>query len=483
MKNIKTFWFCLLFLFVFQHFGYGQIKTDNGSYSSNLNNLKKEERVIQPLPSYSSLFEPNSRPVAWLNIVTNDETANTLKPINDGIYGQQVVNPVGEQVYIDSDEYPERLCLNTNTMSASLRRIPKGYYTVVGYVGRFDGCYIDEYGDTKRNKQRYQEAIKTQIDLLDQYSFDNEDEKDWAHVIFVKDSKLSDVKGWAEWYRKEKRYYESENDAINAMLEQYNDAGLEKIDIYRHIFRSSFFILEDQDGNRYYDYSGNLISVSCYEKISELLLNKTVIVEEMQEKDFLTGEKLNSDIACQDNIEFYCKDIFLRDGVLIGVFSRDDGEITLRLTGYTNKSFSEVGEKGVVTIGGFSCVNHGQYDNLGCVYPKCYIDQINSMRKMEAQKRKALEQNRQRDIEKAKEQRKKEILAKYGEKWGNLILNRKVAVGMTEEMCRESVGYPTNRFTKTTAVGKSEVWSYTNYNATMWLYFNDGVIYKIEDYR
>ena len=528
MNTTKVFGLCLLFLFVSQNVGFCQIKIDDGSYSSNLNILKKEEPKIQILSTYSSLFEPDSYIVAWLDIVENDEKAERVDPSKND-YSYHAVNPVGERVYIDSDTWHSRLCVNMNTMKAAVQRIPRGYNTIVGYVGRFDGCYVDERGETKRNDQINYNARKTLSDVINQCGFNNDNDKDLARALFIMTGYGVKFEDYIDWYRRSStnareemslmRYQRKIDSIMNSSMimearqkellrsmyrEAHSNASKEMFDdeavfdyllkksiphgwgeISRSIEQTSFFVLEDQDGNLYYDYSGNLISVSCYEKISELILNKTVVINRTGEKDFITGETLNPEVTCDGEnggLEFLCRDIFMHKGALVGVFGRDDGEITLRLTGYSHGCFAWNDDYAYVTsepvYGGSS-----GYSPNGKVYPKSYVDQKEREKKLKEQERKALELSRQKEIENAKAQRRKDIIAKYGEQMGNLVLDRKVAVGMTKEMCREAVGYPTNTFTKTTAVGKSEVWTYSGYNATTWLYFYDGVVYKIEEVR
>jgi hypothetical protein len=58
------------------------------------------------------------------------------------------------------------------------------------------------------------------------------------------------------------------------------------------------------------------------------------------------------------------------------------------------------------------------------------------------------------------EQRKQEILKKYGNYFGKLINNEKVAIGMTKEMCALSWGKPFRMDEITTESGKYELWQY-----------------------
>lgn len=70
------------------------------------------------------------------------------------------------------------------------------------------------------------------------------------------------------------------------------------------------------------------------------------------------------------------------------------------------------------------------------------------------------------------------LVAIYGEKYGNLIADRKVAIGMTEEMCRKAWGRPHDKYNTTTKWGVSSVWVY-NYKTS--LYFYNGELTQIDN--
>ena len=93
------------------------------------------------------------------------------------------------------------------------------------------------------------------------------------------------------------------------------------------------------------------------------------------------------------------------------------------------------------------------------------------------QKKKAEEQKRLQQKEQSKQKRKQELISKYGEKFGTMINERKVAIGMTTAMCKESVGYPSDTYSVTTSDGVSLVWVYYG---KVYLYFYNNVLYRID---
>ena len=76
-----------------------------------------------------------------------------------------------------------------------------------------------------------------------------------------------------------------------------------------------------------------------------------------------------------------------------------------------------------------------------------------------------------------REERRKSILAKYGEYYGSAILQGNVIIGMTTEQCREAWGHPRRINRTTTAYGVSEQWVY----GYRYLYFENGKLTAIQD--
>lgn len=78
----------------------------------------------------------------------------------------------------------------------------------------------------------------------------------------------------------------------------------------------------------------------------------------------------------------------------------------------------------------------------------------------------------------AEEQRQKNMVAKFGKEMGNLIINRKVKLGMTKEMCREAWGAPDDINRTIGSWGTHEQWVYSGGN---YLYFENGKLTSIQD--
>lgn len=478
MKTLKYIITLLLLQIIFSLNGFGQIKIDNGSYTSKVNDLKEEVRIVPTIPSYSMLFVERladsleketgkKREIQWceieayLNLKQND--------LNGGGFHGYRVNPVGESIYIPNN-FPKRLFLNIKDMTATVKSIPQGYYTIIGWFGRYE-----------ESQELREKAVVAHRSMLENYSFDNEDNRIFAICMFADAFDYGGNEGSETWVNNFKKlndynkYVGHDKDGVFGDGLRYT--GGSPAHEYRGKF--SIYVLEDQDGNLYYDFhelfmgyadeklQNGYVSVTCYNKITELLLNKDVVIRNgVPSKDYLTGEKLERD---KIGNEFFCKDIFLWDDNLIGVFRNEHGEITMKLDGYRCFRFDMLGYKGHVMSGNTS------------IYPKEYEELRDNAYKLECQQQEAESQRQKREWEQAREKRRQELVAKYGDKYGNLISKGKVAIGMTKEMCREAVGYPSNQYSATTARGTSEIWVYYVFDTTTVLYFDENVLYLIEN--
>lgn len=78
----------------------------------------------------------------------------------------------------------------------------------------------------------------------------------------------------------------------------------------------------------------------------------------------------------------------------------------------------------------------------------------------------------------AQEKRIREELAqKYGNENAELIINHKLAIGMTQEMCIASIGFPSRRYKSITEHGTTEIYFY----AYMAVHFLNGTITRITE--
>ncbi len=80
---------------------------------------------------------------------------------------------------------------------------------------------------------------------------------------------------------------------------------------------------------------------------------------------------------------------------------------------------------------------------------------------------------------KAKEvKRKQELCNRFGNEFGTLIASKKVALGMTPEMCKQAWGTPTMISNMVDATGKYTIWKY---NFRTIIFFHNGVVVRIQN--
>ena len=79
----------------------------------------------------------------------------------------------------------------------------------------------------------------------------------------------------------------------------------------------------------------------------------------------------------------------------------------------------------------------------------------------------------QREWERKRQAEKQSLIAKYGAKYGALVFEHKVTLGMTKEMCQQAWGRPRNKVIRRLLNGTQEVWSY---GVSQYLVFDNGVL-------
>ncbi len=110
--------------------------------------------------------------------------------------------------------------------------------------------------------------------------------------------------------------------------------------------------------------------------------------------------------------------------------------------------------------------------------------EVERLREEARREREAAEQERQYKIREAKRKReeanyRRRLIRKYGKENAEIILNHKVAIGFTLEMCKESLKYKSWHLKEKDRVW--EVYKITDYfSGHSLLYFRDGVLEKIK---
>ncbi len=91
---------------------------------------------------------------------------------------------------------------------------------------------------------------------------------------------------------------------------------------------------------------------------------------------------------------------------------------------------------------------------------------------------KARHQKWLREEAERKAQWQAEMIREYGEKYGNAIIEGKVMLGMSQQMCQEAWGRPIDKYNTFTPTTSKSTWLY---NYKTFLHFVDGKLVKIEN--
>lgn len=165
----------------------------------------------------------------------------------------------------------------------------------------------------------------------------------------------------------------------------------------------------------------------------------------------------------QSSIKYYlCKDLLIdikrageweEENKIVLLASLDDmngSSFTIRLPNQNGLEYS-----GVLGPGDGFCI-----DYRGHLYSEEAISSLTKQAELFAKEKERLEMIAKQKEAKAEQVRRNKIIQQYGEKMGNLILNQKLALGMTPEMCKASIGYPSQSYRTTTALGTVMVYQY-----------------------
>lgn len=244
-------------------------------------------------------------------------------------------------------------------------------------------------------------------------------------------------------------------------------------------------IIEDDSGKKYcipYSYDSyrerHLLVMEYYNEISRVLKDKEVALinnailergrSKVFEEDFFFDYWTKTPIPCKifnlaqarehgHEIQYYHVNDIVVDvekGIqIIAVICDPYGNIfsvPIPLSGAIVDMYS----------GGIAVKTGKDYHSGRLFYPKDDFLNYISMTKQTEQERKDRENLEKQQKAKAEQARRTAIIQKYGEKMGNLILQQKIALGMTTEMVRESIGHPSRSYKNTTAQGTTTVLEY-----------------------
>ena len=193
-----------------------------------------------------------------------------------------------------------------------------------------------------------------------------------------------------------------------------------------------------------------------------------------------------------------CIDIMVSDKKLYGLFEYNGQRFHLEISSQKRSiNAKDFGELSIYVGGQTDGVSRERYympfgyylSDEAKIFPKQEIENfrqnilaVNERLKTEiineGEELRIADEERKRKHEQEMRLRRARLVEKYGEAYGNMIADREVAIGMTEEMCRLSWGSPHDKYTTTTKWGVSSVWVY---NYKTYLYFYNGELKQINE--
>lgn len=404
------------------------------------------------------------------------ENIEFLSPNQDFSFWENIV---GLKTYIIS-ELCGQLCVNKAQNMVAYKALKPGYYDVVGII-RF----------TNQFNQHEQEIKQLGLVPAPEIEIQRKERTGVRHSI-------SEILSWdlaqcSHAMMSAERYIE--NYVVNGKSTGSSDPF--------HIV-----LLQNDKNEIYYMFRGlpkNRIDIPYYESVSKLKGQDVAIYTENVEyiRDYITKQPFVNKLNKVDDISRYrpnkhtrpgdnlfinptfikCSDIFVsEEGYICGLFENEQTKFSVKLYGkrllqlLDSNSFS--GEYPIYNYSGTKC-------SIGEIFTRETIEEYQKM--VDAVKRKnrqaiqaiaAAKARQKAEYERIQNERKAGILMKYGEKFGGAIIRGQVLLGMTQEMCKEALGHPCDRFNTITSLGTTSVWFY---NYKTYLYFRDGKLVTIKN--
>lgn len=457
MNIIKRYLSLLFLLGVSQLCGFAQIKVVDDDYKPNLGGL--EEIKLEDIDS------------KW-----NFDFA------------------VGDSIYVLESESASKLdflCFSKNTNKMSIKHIQPNHYYVVDKIYFGDSInqlkmLIDNqfppnavlYDEWNNNDfyyisgdpvfsttiPDYDNKIKVNTKAKDAILYSFEDENGDLYFIDKRRIEIKTVesRNWDENFYNP-HYYSIHYNRIKVLrLSDYQETAKDIVGKKFHLFTDT-----SSESERIHDYI-------TQKEINVNLTGGSLINYAMD----IDGEYC-SDCSIFGIENYYqCKDLIIYNGKFVVILGNELGEFSALL------NMDDGNLPSFVRPWQFSIVKYWiyYYNSMGYnpiyLVPKDKIDSKFQEWRMSEKEKKVKRQKAEQERIAKQKKHNADIIAKYGEKYGKMILQHKVAIGMSKEMCREAGWYPRDTYRTTTNRGVSEIWV-INYKTA--LYFSDGILYMIEN--
>ena len=419
--------------------------------------------IFMPISSYAQLKivgqnaeAPDSKidylehPVSFEQFFPYYSRENSLYYIDEQTARTNTIWPRNEQIYVSSHSN-SGFRIKSSSVDVGL---PVGYYHI-------SGCILceEEFKNIRAKLKAY----------LDTYGVD------WEI----------------------KKYYNSRNwycPSFKTLQETINTDKKPQLQIV-------LYILENEKGIEYYVWphyftENGYIIVDHYNYIQEQFKDQDFIFVNEGEAEFVLDVFKDVKVPIQSSIceqspndtfprfesiyeklkngkKYHCSDVLVnQDSIVLVVDDGNSNKFSIALNGSIKMRFSDaylLRDKYTVYLNSAK-VNQGNssYRNLFVISP-------NELEKT-AKEYARIKAGQETEFARQEEQRRKDIIQRFGGSMGEKILNHKLALGMTQEMCIASIGYPSKRYTSTSEQGVTDIFYY----AYMLVRFFNGELVRID---
>lgn len=374
-----------------------------------------------------------------------------------------------------------------------LDTIPSGYYVISGYIfGRENAKEVFRSKEKSQPSERIGTEEKLKQTILDYPTPSERDRREAVKMYFgyMKLSSVDTTKGIIEAYYRPganddlERFFYPYNNIIS--LRFYNEIQNKLMNKEVALVSNKTYLCDREVEIRFDDYKNMKYSICDAVSIGKVIKN----------------DMTNEDVQLKDD-RYIVKDVVIKiDGNKVGLYCVLYGDNTgtfarkVQYTSYKYTYSATVNDKKYSGGSKYSDMPFTSRDGWGgelSIVPVEHIqklaplfaDSIATKVKIDAMN--AAEQERIRKENelywqqlqaKQAAERRQQMIAKYGTKFGELVAKKQVALDMTKAMCRDAWGSPMDTYRTTTKFGQSEVWRY-NYKTRV--YFYNGKVVMIDN--
>ena len=475
----------------------------------------------------------------YLCVNHNDKTY-TLKQFEKGYYEitriirfrdqlDQILAYTGHKTFVEKGEYNNRLVIKKNPEATNKYRLIENdsiYYGVDSIINyKWHRSVTEEFISKRAFEKRA--LVKNNITYNKGSIYELTDENNISYYVPID----HDFNNYDINYRVgciDKAYYK-----ISEVIKRKKVVRVDTVKLLaRERYRERYYHLRNDD----YLYHGEGHNLHCmsmpfYDSLCSRLKGKDVLIMFNPKTEFFTDpisqETLKApqyqyswDISRakpfhfiakkeKDNYEYdenkwsypelhysKCLDIVVSENIskgkhkIYGLFEAQGARFYLSIDGYPNAYYSldtrYPGNHRLFYYNYYSSGNdYGRYR----IVPRQNIENIRqeieglvdkwrqtAKEYQLAQEKRLAKEKQQWELE--KQQRRERLINMYGEEFGVMIAERKVAIGMTKAMCREAWGRPDDIYNTTTSHGSSSIWTY---GLKSNLFFDDDKLVSIQN--